>query len=75
MTTLSVKIDKRSRQKYNLKGREISFETLRWRIISAEGLEFLRQASRVAMKTGLRKMSAKEIETEIRATRNAQNRS
>lgn len=68
MTTLGVKIDKQTRQKYNLKKREISFEALRKRTISAEGLWSLRKVNRLALKTGLRKMSAKD--TEIKADSN-----
>ena len=75
MTTLNVKIDKQSRQKYKLQENEITFDVLRRRIISAEGLTALKKASRAAKRTSLAKTTTTEIEKEIRAARNAKNRS
>ena len=75
MTTLNVKIDKQSRQKYRLMEREITFEALRKRIISAEGVASLKKAASSARKIGLSKMTLKEINKEIKSTRNAKNRS
>jgi hypothetical protein len=75
MTTLSVKIDKEARQKYNLTEKEITFDVLKERIIRAEGLSALRKATRVAQRVGLKRMSTKEIEKEIKATRNGKGRS
>ncbi len=75
MTTLTVTINEHSRQRYGVRGQHISFEDLRLRIISAEATTSLRNANRVARKTGLRKLTRKEIENEIVAVRNGSRRS
>ena len=75
MTTLTVTIDERSRRRYGVRGKEITFEELRRRIVGSEGLASLHKAHRAARKAGLRKMTAKEMETEIKAARNGSRRS
>jgi hypothetical protein len=71
---LRVAIDERMRRKYNLRGETIGFEELRLRIIGQEGKAFLREAQRIAAKTGLGKMTRKEIRAEIKAARNGTDR-
>jgi hypothetical protein len=74
MTTLTVRIDERSRRKYRVSGKQIAFEELRRRIIGAEGLDFLRAAHRAAAKVGLNTMTRKDVEREIKAARNGSRR-
>jgi len=74
MTTLSVKVDKHSQRKYRLQSKEIAFEELRRRVIAAEGLQFLKATNRAAAQTKLAKITAKEIENEIKAARGGQRR-
>jgi hypothetical protein len=75
MTTLTVTIDERSRRRYGVRGKAISFEELRQRIIGDEGLAALRKANRSARKTNLHKLTKKEIEAEIKVARNGSRRS
>ena len=67
MTTLTVRIDERSRRKYRVSGKQIAFEDLRRRIIGTEGLGFLRAAHRAAAKVGLNTMTRKDVEREIKS--------
>jgi hypothetical protein len=75
MTTLTVLIDNKSKRKYKLTNEKIEFQELRDRILRAEGLQALKTSAKVAMKTGLRKMTLKEIEKEILSARHGQARS
>jgi hypothetical protein len=75
MTTLTVTIDELSRRRYGVRGKAISFEELRQRIIGNEGFAALRKANAAARKTSLRKLTKKEIEAEIKVTRNGSRRS
>ena len=75
MTTLTVTIDERSRRRYGVREKEITFEELRRRIVGQEALIALRKANQAARKTGLRKLTRRDIETEIKASRNGSRRS
>jgi hypothetical protein len=75
MTTLTVKIDERSRRRYGVREKEITFEELRRRIIGSEGLSSLLKANRAARKVGLRTLTLKQIDAEIKAARNGSRRS
>ncbi len=74
MTTVTIKLDKRSQRKYKLHAGKIEFEELRRRIIAAEGLQFLRAANRAAAHVGLTEMTRKEIGKEIKTARNGSRR-
>ena len=74
MPPLTVTIDNRARRRYGVRGKEIAFEELRRRIIGGEGTSSLRKAHRAARKSGLSKLTVKDIETEIRAARNGSRR-
>ncbi len=73
--TLTVSIDKRARRKYGVREKEITFEELRRRIVGREALTSLRKANQEARKAGLRKLTKKDIEIEIKAARNGSRRS
>ena len=75
MTTLTVKIDERSRRRYGVREKEITFEELRRRIMRSEGLSALQKANRAARKVGLRTLTPKQIDAEIKAARNGSRRS
>ena len=75
MTTLTVKIDERSRRRYGVREKEITFEELRRRIIRSEGLSSLQKANRAAQRVGLRTLTPKQIDAEIKAARNGSRRS
>lgn len=75
MTTMRVAIDERTKRKYKLRGELIDFEELRLRILSRDSLARLRKLHKIAEETGLRRMSMKEIDEEIRAVRDAARRS
>jgi len=74
MTTLTVTMDERSRRRYGVRGKVITFEELRQRIIGDEARAALRKANRAARKTDLRKLTKKKIEAEIKAARNGSRR-
>ena len=75
MTTLTVTIDKTTRRKYRMHEKAISFEELRRRIIGVEALASLKSTNRAAAKSGLPRLTSKDIEREIKAARNGSRRS
>ena len=75
MTTLTVLVDNQSKRKYKFTKQKIKFQELREQILRAEGLQLLKRTVEVAARTGLRKMTTKEIDREIRAARRGQRRS
>jgi hypothetical protein len=74
MTMMRLAIDEGTKRKYNLRGEVISFEELRLLILGREGMAALDKVNAVAKKTGLNKMTMKEIDAEIKAYRNEKRR-
>ena len=74
MTTMRLAIDEQTKRRYKLRGDVISFEELRLRILGKETLARLQKVKRIAAKTGLRKMTMKEIDREVKAVRDAARR-
>ncbi len=69
MTTFTVRVDEKTRRKYNIKEKVLTFSELRRRIIGQAGMEALRQANLAAKKAGLDRMTLDEIDQEIAAAR------
>lgn len=74
MTVMRVAIDEKARWKYTLRGAAITFEELLMRIRSKESVERLRELHRIAERSGLRRMTKREIEAEVQAVRDAARR-
>ena len=70
MTTITVKVDKKTQRKYGIQSKEIEFDELRRKIIAGEGVRFLKAANNVAAQVSLSKMTDSEIEKEIKSARN-----
>lgn len=74
MPTLTVRINNKTRQRYKIVEKEMSFEDLRSRIVGGEGLAGLKSANREAVRAGLRNMNSKQINKEIDSARRAKTR-
>ncbi len=74
MTTMRLAIDEQTKRRYKLRGEMISFEELRLRILGNVGMAALHEANEIAKKTGLSKMTMKEINAEIKAYRDEKRR-
>lgn len=71
MPTLTIRINNKTRQRYRIVEKEMSFEDLRNRIVGREGLAGLKRANREAVRAGLRKMTSGQINKEVETVRRA----
>jgi hypothetical protein len=68
-------VDPQSKKTYRLNKQRMRFDELRQRILRSDGLQALRRTTTAASKSGLKKMTAKDIDREISAARRGKNRS
>ncbi len=69
MNTITVKISSVDKKRLNIKDKEIDYVDFERLIKLSIARERLKEVVSIARKTGLSKMTAKEIETEIKAYR------
>jgi len=69
MEKLTVTITPKEKKKYNIKKNQLDFEELEKLIILSGARENLKKAVAIARKTGLSKMTQKEINDEVKAYR------
>ena len=69
MTEITIKINRKDRKKYGLENTTMSFAELEKKIVLAQAREALERTAMIAKRTGLSKMSNREINQIIKTVR------
>ena len=69
MTEITIKINRKDRKKYGLEDARMSFAELEKKIVLAQAREALERTAMIAKRTGLSKMSNREINQIIKTVR------